>query len=564
MSVLDLRTSACGRLVLACVIGLLGGRGEAAAHEGSRDAARPAAAEVPGVTTVRALPPSAAGATLAAASVAAPAPAVTGPATTRSIVLDGATVPAARGTLATGAATPAAPTRSIVIDGSVPYPAVPDRVVPVATGTPAQAATSAPSAAVTPPSATDWHKPLTLADAVAVALSSSPRVSVANLGVTSAAASATQVRAGELPSLQLTGDWQRGRSSGGSVGTGTSAGGRTTDTYQAQVLLSQTFYQTGLHEQVAAARSAVAASRSGLDDTRRQLALEVAQGYFAALADRVLVEVARHAVATSTEHLAAANARIRAGTTAEADRYPFEVELAQAQVQLIAAENNAKVALTDLKLLMGLPIQAELSLADELGRPALRGALDALVRQAYAARPDVLQQQARVVAARLSLRAAQMARGPVVNATGEVGYGDYDGDTSSMWQVRAGVSPPIFDGNLTRAGADKARAELATQEENLRATRLSVGADVERSYLSAVEANARIDAAVNALGSARVSLGAAQGKYLAGVGTVVEVTDAELKLRQAESEHVQALYDYNTSLAALKAAVGGSPVAALN
>jgi outer membrane protein TolC len=89
-----------------------------------------------------------------------------------------------------------------------------------------------------------------------------------------------------------------------------------------------------------------------------------------------------------------------------------------------------------------------------------------------------------------------------------------------------------------------------------------VGAEVESSHLNAAEASNRIDAAEAALRAAQVSLDVAEQRYGAevGIGTFIEVTDAQVNLGQAEVDRVQALYDYNTALAALRAAIGQAAV----
>lgn len=403
------------------------------------------------------------------------------------------------------------------------------------------------------PAGVDLSKPLSLEDAVRIALANSPTMPVAAEEARRAAAAATQARAAQLPSLRLSWTGQTSKSV-------SRLGGPSADTRQtqrtAQVVLEQTFFESGLKEDIRAAIASAEASRHALADTERLLALEVAQRFYAALAAQEFVEVAKRAVASAQQHLLRVQARIEEGTAAPADRYPFEVELAQAQVQRLQAETQAQVALDDLKAVMGLPAETPIQLAGALARPPLPGELSELVRAAYASRPDVLEQQAYIEAARQNLRAAQLRRGPVVSAGGSVGYGRYTEVTDEAWALELGVSLPLFDGDLTKAQVEAARASLAIAEENLRRIRLNISAEVERNYLTAAQAAGRIDAAEAAVRAARVSLEAAEAKYALGAGTVIEVTDAEVKLRQAEADRVQAYYDYNTALAALLAALG--------
>jgi outer membrane protein len=327
-------------------------------------------------------------------------------------------------------------------------------------------------------------------------------------------------------------------------------------------VLSQTLYQSGLSEGIRSARASAQASRLGLDDTRRIVILDVAQSYYAALAATALVDVAGRTLENAARHVDMATARITAGTVAQSDLYPFQVEMAQARLSAIAAENQAQTSLTALKEAIGLPAGTQLQLADELGRPPLTGTLPDLLQTAYRDRPDVRRQQALIEAARLTARVAEIDRGPVLDVSGGATYGTGSGATGTDAQVQAGVTFPVFDGGYTKARAQSARAALDSSRQALQQLQIAVGAEVESSHLNAAEASNRIDAAEAALRAAQVSLDVAEQRYgtEVGIGTFIEVTDAQVNLRQAEVDRVQALYDYNTALAALRAAIGQAAV----
>ena len=403
----------------------------------------------------------------------------------------------------------------------------------------------APSAAVP---GVDLEKPLTLDDLVRLALANNPVTTIAVETVKRADAGVVQARAAQLPDLGLNWDARQDKTL-----TGPSGGRSSRDL---NLTLSQTFYKSGLREQIGAARAGARAARYGDVDTRRALILNVAQSYFAALANVGLAEVAMRAVASSQQHLDLADARIGRGVAARADRYPFEVELAQARLAAISADNAAKTSLTDLKRAVGLPSSTAIKIAQAQTYPPYSGKLAELLQTAYGNRPDIKQSQEQVKQSRQLLRIAEIQAGPVLTVGGAADYGRHTGTTGDDWQVSAGVSMPIFDAGLSKAGVDSARSSLRITEENLRSTQLEISAEVERNFLNVTAAAAGITAADAALQSAQVSLGAAQEKYANGVGTVVDVTDAQTKLEQADAAQVKARYDYNTSLAALKAAVG--------
>jgi outer membrane protein TolC len=407
------------------------------------------------------------------------------------------------------------------------------------------------------PPGVDLTQPLALVDCARLALAANPALGIADSAARRAFLAVTQARAAQLPQLTLGGSASAAtrRSSGGAL----PGGSADSTSWGADLALTQTIYQSGLTETVRATRASARASALGAEDARRTVILDVAQSYFAALATQALVDVAGRSLQTSMRHAEMSQARITEGAAAPVDQYPFDVEVAQARLAVIAAENQRQTSLTSLKEAIGLPSETDLQPAETLGRPPLDGTLPDRLQTAYRDRPDLRRQQALIDAARLDLRVARIQRGPVVEVTGSAGYGVGDNSGGDA-QVLAGVSLPLFDGRFTRARAESARVALDSASQTLRQLRIAVSADVERSYLNAVEAANRIDAAETALRAAQTSLDAAELKYAEGVGTPIEVTDAQLKLRQAEVDRVQALYDYNTALAALRAATGQAAV----
>jgi outer membrane protein len=412
---------------------------------------------------------------------------------------------------------------------------------------------------VTPPlpAGVDLTKPLSLADCVRIALAANPGFSIAGQQVRQAQAGVTQIRSTVLPQLGLTGNVT---SSGGSNPAGSTLGGiGGSGAYtngQAALTLSELFYQSGRSEQISAAEATASGSRWNLTDTRRTLYLDVAQNYYTALAAVGLSTVADNAVAASAADLEAAMARISAGVAAQSDRYPFDVTLQQAVEAQIQARNTVRTSLNGLKLTMGLPAETQIQVTEINERPPLPTSVDDLRALAYRQRPDMLRQEAAVESARLARQVARIQQGPVFSVAGSDTLAAANDTVGDGWQGQVAVTVPIFDSGASRSVFDNADAAWRIANEDLRQTQLQVSQDVENGYLNASTANAQIDAAATALKSAQVSFAAAQERYKAGVGTVIDVTDAEQKLRQAESDLVNARYTYNISLVALQAAVG--------
>ena len=118
------------------------------------------------------------------------------------------------------------------------------------------------------------------------------------------------------------------------------------------------------------------------------------------------------------------------------------------------------------------------------------------------------------------------------------------------------ISLPIFTGFSRSLRLSQSRAQEDDVEEELRASRLQVRTDVHSRYLAVQTSFQAIGVQVTSREAAQDQLRLAQDRYRLGAGTALEVTDAQTAVQQAESDYVNAVYDYHKAIAALEAAVG--------
>ena len=118
------------------------------------------------------------------------------------------------------------------------------------------------------------------------------------------------------------------------------------------------------------------------------------------------------------------------------------------------------------------------------------------------------------------------------------------------------LTVPLFQGGLTRGRVSEARANMIAIEVQRDATRQSILLEVNQSFTDMESAKVRVDVMESTLQKARENLEIAQGRYEAGVGPYLEVTDAQLSAVNAETDRIQALYDYYLAAARLIKAVG--------
>jgi outer membrane protein TolC len=129
-------------------------------------------------------------------------------------------------------------------------------------------------------------------------------------------------------------------------------------------------------------------------------------------------------------------------------------------------------------------------------------------------------------------------------------------DSGNEWNVGLTLNWTIFDGGGKVARYKEAKANLEASQARVRDTELQIWQNVEQSYLNLGEAEERIGAARKAVESAEENYQLARGRFDAGVANIIELTDAQLALTQAQSDEAQALSDYRIAIARLERALG--------
>ncbi|MCD6359324.1 MAG: TolC family protein [Armatimonadetes bacterium] len=400
--------------------------------------------------------------------------------------------------------------------------------------------------------------PLSLEQAMRTALQMRPTMEAAQAGVDAARAAVARSRSRTLPSAELYWDWSTRQNLARPInvpgGTLVSGGGRT-DARDAGISVGLTLYDSTTRPAVRQARAAARAARHRLEDTRRELTMSVAQLYLTALGQEQLAEVAASAVLAAQRHLQLVDATIEAGTAAAADRYPVQVQLAQARLNAATAESALARTLADLRATIGLPPGPPLKLSERLAQTEVRGEVEDLIAQALATRPDVLAQREDVQTRRWSLKLARAQAGLSCSVTAQGDWGRHTGVTGESWVLGTGVSYPLFDRGA-QAEVCAAEADYRSAQAQLAELELAVRREVEQEYLRLNEAAERINAARVSEESARSNLEAAEARYREGVAIVIEVTDADQSLREAQADRVQALYDHNLAHVRLMNAMG--------
>ncbi len=309
--------------------------------------------------------------------------------------------------------------------------------------------------------------------------------------------------------------------------------------------------------QVRAARASTSAAEADLSATRQDVDTQVRVAYFGALAAEALVKVADDTIAQMQKHLEFAKASLEVGRRTRFDVTRAEVDLSNARITKIQADNGVATSRATLSAAIGEPVSdARLDERAQADAPDPRP--EEAVERALRARPELAALDLRMRASEASLAAARSAWFPVLSATGQYGWRGQDFPLVHDWQVGATLSWPFLNGGADEARADERRGAVEQARAARAAEVLQVRADVEQAALAVIEAHARRDVSLVLLGQAQENLELAEGRYQAGVGSIVELTDAQAALTSARAQHVRAGYDLATARARLARAIGES------
>jgi outer membrane protein len=407
------------------------------------------------------------------------------------------------------------------------------------------------------PQAKVFGRILSVDDAVAIALDTQPSIQ-ARLGDYAAAAFRVDQEFSRLLP-QVSASWTAARSQNVGVINGTSTTGSdrswSTSSSGPRLSLSQVLFDFG--KTWASTDVARRLAEVALEDTelQRQLVTQTVKESFTNInfAQR-LIRVNEQALQRADLNLRSARGFFEVGTRPKSDVTRAEVDVANARVDVIRARNAERLARVALATAMGLPATTPLQIEDNLIYQPVTLDPARLVEEALRQRPE--SRQARLQADAAEGRVRRASRDFLPDITGSGFYGAQRTDLSEVWELRLSLDWSIFDGGNRIARYREARANLDAAQARVKATELDVSREVEQAQNNVIESQERIQAAQVAVASAQENFRLAQGRFDAGVGTILELTDAQLALTLAQNTEAQALADYRIALARLDRATG--------
>jgi outer membrane protein len=309
---------------------------------------------------------------------------------------------------------------------------------------------------------------------------------------------------------------------------------------------------------VAAASRRAEAGSHGADEVRAQVRLEVRRAYAGVLRAEAVLKVAQDTVTARQLVADQIEALAKAKLKSDLDVGFAQVSLTEAKLLLEGARNDVTAARAELANVVGSPGAATAALADLPAPGPLPPGESALVTQALAERPDLLAARASAESAVQTQKAEAALFLPTLSAAGTIGH-VWDGAPAMKPSWAAGgvnLSVPLWNGGLTSARNREARLRAEAAAEGVRDLSARITRDVQVAYLGAATAFQKLGLTDELVRQAQRAFDLSKSRYDLGLGSIVELSQAELALTSASLSAARARYDYVTRRAVLDFTTG--------
>ena len=409
---------------------------------------------------------------------------------------------------------------------------------------------------------------LTLGRAIEIGLKNHPNIAAGASTVRANEAKIGQARANYYPQVNLTEQYSRiGPVSSGSTtvvssgGTGQSGTASSStgpfDQYTSSAGLSQMVFDFGkTSNQVRIQSLTTDSARSDLSNTMDQVVLTIKQAYYDLLQAEQNRDVATDIVKQFQDHLRQARGYYETGRSPKFDVTKAQVDLGNAQLGLIKAENQVRLVRVTLNNAMGVPEAPTYTLQDTLRSMKFNLTFEDTLERAYLQRSDLRSIITKKEAAKESIRLAQKGYFPTFSGSANYFYTGTAFPLNNGWNMGVNMTLPFFSGFATTYQVAEARNNVDVFSAQERSLRQDILLQVQQGFLNLRQADESMVTAELLVKQAEENLGLATGRYRAGVGNPIEVTDSVAALSTARQAYIAALHDYKVATATIEKAMG--------
>jgi outer membrane protein len=407
---------------------------------------------------------------------------------------------------------------------------------------------------------------LTLSRAIEIAMKQQPSIRQAQASIEAAEGRVDQAHVARKPTVTL------------SASVGVSSGRGTTDLGTGATTSGfwDPFISTGLSASIGwrifdfgqtkanieAAEASADAVRSQINTTNLDVETDVAITFLEAVARQRLILVAETTVKSEETHLDQARKFVAAQAKDPIEVAQAQARAANARSALASAQSDAATALANLRSAMGwVDPNVTFVVDNQWPTPPTSDPADlpALVDTARKQRPEIISAEKEITASEASLNASRASHRPVLSASAQTQWGPDQNDWSPepSWNAGLVLSWQIYDGGATNAAVRIANANLTSAQASRDALLVTLTSELDSARARIVANRANVTASTEAVDAARAQLRLADARYAQGLGSQIELADAQTAVTTAEGNLIQAEWQLANAWALLKRALGG-------
>jgi outer membrane protein len=403
---------------------------------------------------------------------------------------------------------------------------------------------------------------LTLQDAAALALKNHPQVQEAQFTYQAARQNVAEARSAYFPVVngEVTGSEGNPQAR---IGAGYLTTSRLFDRFGQGIEVSQLITDSGRTPNlVASSKLGAQASSQTYQATRYDVLLRVNQAYFDALAAQALVKVADETVAARQLVVDQVTALAQNKLRSQLDVSFASVNLAKAKLLLTRAQDTVQQSLAELTRAMGTDQQQTYALTEEALPASPPADAAPLIAQAFQQRPELAGVRLEKESAERFERAERDLSYPTLTLEAVGGFipfihqltavpvpNEYEGAAVNL-QI------PIFNGWLFSARREAARLKAQAANQHVRDMEEKIARDVRVAWADSLTAYRELDVTAEMLRESIMALDLAQGRYNLGLSSIVELTQSQLNLTEAEVDNLNAKYSYQRLYSTLQYSIG--------
>lgn len=396
---------------------------------------------------------------------------------------------------------------------------------------------------------------MTLDRCIELALGNNPQINAAFHDILASDARIKQVWSNYFPQI----NWQTGYTKMRQLQLSDALGETLTFNYYllGQITLQQMLYDFGVTQnQATIKRLDYEAYKTTLGATINDVIYQTKDAYYNLLYAFEKRKVAQDTVNKFEMFYDQAKAFYEIGMNPKVDVTIAEVNLSNSKLQLIQADNAVNLAVARLNNIMGVPFIDKYNVVERLKYIPVDIDFQKSIEIARDARPELKLAELKVESAKQTLKLVKKSYFPTLSIEGQYMVGGKSWTSNYGYNLGGYLNFPTVNGMLVKNEIKEARYLYDKELANAKNTQNKIYLEIQNAYLNLEEKKNQIPVAMLNVKQAKENYELSFGRYKVGEASPTELKDAQINYQQAQLSYYSALYQYNSSKAALEKAIG--------